>query len=194
MRTWCGWRPTPPPAHPILQIIGLPDRALNESRERARSAIVNSGFGFPPGKLLVNLAPADMRKAGSVSTWRSAWRYWRWTSKSGPGDPRVRRLRRTRAGRELRAVPGVLAMTLAAKPVRFARIVVPEANRDEAALIAGSAVAELRRGTICGSVSVYTDTPSHYVIVRCRESAPLSERGTLHITAKHVLITYPRAQ
>ncbi len=45
---------------PNFAIVGLPDRALNESRERVRAAIVNSGFGFPPGRLLVNLAPADI--------------------------------------------------------------------------------------------------------------------------------------
>jgi len=49
---------------PNFAIVGLPDRALNESRERIRAALVNSGFGFPPGRLLANLAPADMRKAG----------------------------------------------------------------------------------------------------------------------------------
>ena len=49
---------------PAFHIVGLPDRALNESRDRVRSAIVNSGFGFPPGQLLVNLAPADPRKSG----------------------------------------------------------------------------------------------------------------------------------
>jgi hypothetical protein len=54
---------------PVFAIVGLPDRALNESRERIRAAIVNSGFGFPPGRLLVNLAPAGMR--GSIQ-YRSA--------------------------------------------------------------------------------------------------------------------------
>ena len=49
---------------PAFAIIGLPDRALNESRERVRAAIINSGFGYPPGRLLVNLAPADVRKEG----------------------------------------------------------------------------------------------------------------------------------
>lgn len=49
---------------PHFAIVGLPDRALNESRERIRAALVNSGFGFPPGRLLANLAPADMR--GSI--------------------------------------------------------------------------------------------------------------------------------
>src|ERR1700716_2733699 len=55
---------------PHFAIVGLPDRALNESRERIRAAIVNSGFGFPPGRLLVNLAPAGMRRS---IQFRSAW-------------------------------------------------------------------------------------------------------------------------
>jgi magnesium chelatase family protein len=50
---------------PAFAIVGLPDRALNKSRERIRAAIINSGFGFPPGRLLVNLAPADMRMSGA---------------------------------------------------------------------------------------------------------------------------------
>ena len=50
---------------PTFHIVGLPDRALNESRDRVRSAIVNSGFGFPPGQLLVNLAPADLQICAS---------------------------------------------------------------------------------------------------------------------------------
>ncbi|MGC1759214.1 MAG: magnesium chelatase domain-containing protein, partial [Candidatus Cybelea sp.] len=43
---------------PAFAIIGLPDRALGEARERVRAAIVNSGFAYPPGRLLVNLSPA----------------------------------------------------------------------------------------------------------------------------------------
>ena len=65
-----------------LAIVGLPDRALNESRDRVRAAMVNSGFGFPPGRLLVNLAPADMRKTGVASIWRSRSRCWRPTNRS----------------------------------------------------------------------------------------------------------------
>ena len=52
------------PGTPAFAIIGLPDRALGESRDRVRSAIVNSGSCFPAGQLLVNLAPADIRKEG----------------------------------------------------------------------------------------------------------------------------------
>ena len=46
-------------------MVGLPDASVRESRDRVRSAIRNSGFDFPPHRITVNLAPADIRKAGS---------------------------------------------------------------------------------------------------------------------------------
>src|SRR5687768_5148684 len=49
---------------PSFAIVGLPDAAVRESRERVRAAIVNSGFDFPQKRITVNLAPADLRKAG----------------------------------------------------------------------------------------------------------------------------------
>ena len=49
---------------PSFAIVGLPDAAVRESRERVRAAIVNSGFEFPQQRIIVNLAPADLRKAG----------------------------------------------------------------------------------------------------------------------------------
>jgi magnesium chelatase family protein len=48
------------PGTPGFTIIGLPDRALAEAANRVRSAIANSGFGHPPGRLLVNLSPANV--------------------------------------------------------------------------------------------------------------------------------------
>ncbi len=50
---------------PQTQIVGLPDASIRESRERVRSAIKNSGFEFPPRSVVVNLAPADLRKEGN---------------------------------------------------------------------------------------------------------------------------------
>jgi len=52
------------PGTPAFTIIGLPDRALGEARDRVRAAIFNSGFAYPAGRLLVNLSPADVRKEG----------------------------------------------------------------------------------------------------------------------------------
>ena len=51
---------------PTFSIVGLPDAAIKESKERVRSAIVNSGYEFPLGRITINLAPADIRKIGSL--------------------------------------------------------------------------------------------------------------------------------
>jgi len=50
---------------PCFNMVGLPDASVRESRDRVRSAIRNSGFEFPPRRITVNLAPADIRKAGA---------------------------------------------------------------------------------------------------------------------------------
>lgn len=54
------------PGLPGFEIVGLPSASVKESRERVRSAMRNSGFQFPPQKVVVNLAPADARKDGSL--------------------------------------------------------------------------------------------------------------------------------
>src|SRR5690242_6771378 len=51
---------------PSFAMVGLPDASVRESRDRVRSAIRNSGYGFPPHRITVNLAPADVRKAGAA--------------------------------------------------------------------------------------------------------------------------------
>jgi magnesium chelatase family protein len=51
---------------PFFRMVGLPDASVRESRDRVRAAIRNSGFDFPPHRVTVNLAPADVRKAGSA--------------------------------------------------------------------------------------------------------------------------------
>ncbi|HPN73031.1 MAG TPA: magnesium chelatase domain-containing protein, partial [Candidatus Omnitrophota bacterium] len=50
---------------PGFQVVGLPDAAIRESRDRIKSAIRNSGLVFPEGKITVNLSPADIRKEGA---------------------------------------------------------------------------------------------------------------------------------
>src|SRR5215210_7001783 len=50
---------------PSFTMVGLPDPTVRESRDRVRSAIRNSGYEFPPHRITVNLAPADVRKAGA---------------------------------------------------------------------------------------------------------------------------------
>jgi magnesium chelatase family protein len=51
---------------PTFSIVGLPDSSVKESRDRVRSAIINSGLDFPPKRITVNLAPADVKKEGGI--------------------------------------------------------------------------------------------------------------------------------
>src|SRR3990170_7971860 len=52
------------PGLPLFTVVGLPDAAVQEARERVRAAIRNSGCAFPMKRIVVNLAPADLKKAG----------------------------------------------------------------------------------------------------------------------------------
>lgn len=51
---------------PSFNIVGLPDVSIKEAKERVRLAIINSGFEFPLGRITVNLAPASLKKVGSL--------------------------------------------------------------------------------------------------------------------------------
>ena len=51
---------------PSFSIVGLPDTSVKEAKERVRSAIINSGYEFPLGRITINLAPADVKKIGSL--------------------------------------------------------------------------------------------------------------------------------
>nr|MDQ2681671.1 ATP-binding protein [Candidatus Eremiobacteraeota bacterium] len=126
------------PGTPSLAIIGLPDRALNEARDRVRAAIFNSGFAYPAGRLLVNLSPADIRKAGPAFDLAIALGLL-------AIDEQIDRLElqnfavlgELALDGSLRAVSGILPMVLGARNAGFTRLIVPEGNADEAALIDG---------------------------------------------------------
>lgn len=51
---------------PAFDVVGLPDAAVREARERVRAAIKNNGYRFPVSRMTVNLAPADKKKAGTL--------------------------------------------------------------------------------------------------------------------------------
>ena len=126
------------PGVPAFAIIGLPDRALNESRERVRAAVVNSGFGFPPGRLLINLAPADIRKEGPGFDLPIALAL---LATDEQLDRRAVReyvaLGELALDGTVCAVPGILPMMIAAKNAGFTNVIIPEANVAEAALVGG---------------------------------------------------------
>ncbi len=123
---------------PSLSLIGLPDRSLSEAKERVHAAIVNSGFMMPAGKLLVSLAPADVRKEGPGFDLPIAL-----ALLAGDGQIPANALAAYVTMGELgldgslRGIAGVLPMTLAGKRAGLARALVPFANRHEAALVDG---------------------------------------------------------
>ena len=67
---------------PGFEVVGLPDAAVRESRERVRAAIKNNGFRFPVSRLTVNLAPADKKKVGTVYDLPISTRAWTSSSRS----------------------------------------------------------------------------------------------------------------
>jgi magnesium chelatase family protein len=67
------------PGLPSFVVVGLPDKAVAESRERVRAALNAIGLALPPKRIVVNLAPADVQKEGRASTCRSrpaCWSPW----------------------------------------------------------------------------------------------------------------------
>jgi magnesium chelatase family protein len=126
---------------PSLTIIGLPDRSLHESRDRVRAALVNSGFALPPGRLLVNLSPAQVRKEGPGFDLAIALALLARDGQLRPADTcRFVALAELALDGSLRPVPGSLPMAIAAKRAGIRAVIVPEEARDEATLVGGIAV------------------------------------------------------
>lgn len=123
---------------PAFNIVGLPDSAIKESRERVTAAIKNSNFAFPAKKITVNLAPADVKKEGSAFDLPIAIGLL-----ASFGEIDYKSIQDTILIGELalegflRPVHGVLPITLEAKSKGFRRIILPERNASEAALVDG---------------------------------------------------------
>jgi magnesium chelatase family protein len=126
------------PGSPAFAIIGLPDRALGEARERVRAAILNSGFAYPAGRLLVNLSPADVRKAGPAFDLAIALALMGIDEQIDRGTLRdFIALGELALDGKLQPVSGILPMVLGARNAGFTKLIVPKSNADEAALVDG---------------------------------------------------------
>jgi len=124
---------------PSFTIVGLPDKAIDESKERIRAAVKNSGVMFPQHRLTVNLAPADMKKEGPSFDLPMAVG----VLVAGEQLERVGEYEKDlfigelSLNGELRHVNGILPITMFAAEQGFERIYLPEVNAYEAALIKG---------------------------------------------------------
>ena len=123
---------------PSFSIVGLPDEAVQESRERVRSAIKNAGFAFPLQRITVNLAPAEVRKAGSVYDLPIAVGILVATGAvhSKKAVEKFHFAGELSLDGQIRKISGALPMAigLSGKGTHF---VIPEENRDEVEIITG---------------------------------------------------------
>ena len=129
---------------PAFDIVGLPDAAVKESRERVRAAIKNNGFKFPVSRMTVNLAPADKKKAGTVYDLPLLIGILTATEdlKQIPEDCAF--LGELSLTGELRPVPGTLPMAMAAERAGIRTLFVPEENAAEAAFAENVSVIPVR--------------------------------------------------
>jgi len=131
---------------PGLTIVGLPDTAVNESKERIRTALKNSGFEFPLKKVVVNLAPADIRKEGTGFDLPITVGILLAAQALSATDflPKTCFIGEVSLDGSLRRVNGALSMALMAKQLGYEYLVVPAENRIEAALVEGITVFGLK--------------------------------------------------
>ncbi|GGE16381.1 hypothetical protein GCM10011571_17590 [Marinithermofilum abyssi] len=129
---------------PVFDLVGLPDSAVRESRERVRAAVKNSGAQFPLQRITTNLAPADLKKEGSGFDLAIALGVM-----AASGQIPVERLGRVLFLGELsldgtlRPLTGVLPMVMAGKEAGFQEVLLPRANAAEGGLIEGMEVIPL---------------------------------------------------
>ena len=123
---------------PAFDVVGLPDAAVKEARERVRSAIKASGCDFPVSRITVNLAPADRRKAGTVYDLPIlVGILCAGNQLSLKGEARSAFLGELSLTGALRPVSGVLPMALCARRAGITRLYVPADNAPEATLADG---------------------------------------------------------
>ena len=123
---------------PGLDIVGLPDGAVRESRDRVRIALQRSGFDFPAERILVNLAPAGLRKEGASYDLPIAAGILAASSQiPNPADCDVLCAGELHLDGTVRPVHGVLPAAAAALGVGVTRFIVPAANVEEASALPG---------------------------------------------------------
>ena len=166
------------PGLPGFTIVGLPDAALSEARERVRGALRNAGYHHPPRRITVNLAPAEVRKAGASLDLAIALGILLGSEQLRPGRGRIALIGELGLGGEVRHVPGILPMVMALGGRGIRRVVVPAEAAAEARSRArdrAGARGQRRRG---GGGGALGSVEARHAGCRCRARAsPGSRRG-----------------
>lgn len=125
---------------PSFEVVGLPDAAVRESRDRVRAAFKNCGYEFPAQKITVNLAPADLKKTGPLYDLPIFLALLSACGQTAADFSGSLFLGELAMNGEVRRVQGVLPMTILAKEQGFSRIFVPAENAKEASAVQGIAI------------------------------------------------------
>ncbi len=158
------------PGLPGFTIVGLPDAALSEARERVRGALRNAGYKHPPRRITVNLAPAELRKAGASLDLAIALGVLLGSEQVSADVAGVGLVGELGLGGEVRRVPGLLPMAIALRDRGVRRVLVPEEAAAEASLAPGIEVVGVAS---LGDVEAWLRRPR----ARRRAPAPLRRTG-----------------
>lgn len=123
---------------PQFDIVGLPDSAVREARDRVRAAIKNSGYQFPMQRITTNLAPADMKKEGSGFDLAISLGILQASEQiRSEGLQHMLLLGEVSLEGVLRPLNGILPMVMEAKARGFTSVMLPSSNAEEATLVDG---------------------------------------------------------
>lgn len=122
---------------PRVDIVGLPSAAVQQARHRAWSAIARMGLSVPSGRVVINLTPASLPKAGTHFDLAMAIAVLRASGEVPPDDGQTALLGELGLDGRLRPVAGTLPLARAAAEAGIARLIVPTASVDEASLVEG---------------------------------------------------------
>lgn len=126
---------------PAYEMVGLPDTAVKESKERVRSAIKNSGMLFPVNKITINFAPADIRKEGASFDLAIAVSLLKASEQLVGGDVKdVVMLGELALNGDLRPINGLLPILISAKGHGFTKFIIPVENAREARYLGGAEI------------------------------------------------------
>ena len=139
---------------PAFDIVGLPDAAVKESRDRVRSAMRNCGYDYPVGRITINLAPADIKKEGPLYDLPILVALLKRTGQLCADIDDAVFIGEISLSGTVRAVNGILPMTIDAMNAGYKRIFIPSDNAREAAVVQGIEVYPVDNiKTLCSHLS-----------------------------------------
>jgi magnesium chelatase family protein len=156
-------------------MVGMPDTAVRESRERIKSALINSGFGYPNKQFTINLAPANVRKEGAGFDLPVALGILG-AMGAVKGLDRHLAIGELSLDGAIRPVRGALSVAVCARDMGIPNLIVPAENAAEAAVVEGVNVYGMR---YLAEVVALLTRPEEFTATKPNGTAPLAEEAAM---------------